>query len=71
MYLQEQKILDIEELVELCTRTEESCPGFSKFDFSQILHATDNFSENSNIGRGGFATVYKVIITPQHYEINM
>uniref|UniRef100_A0A0E0HUS2 Protein kinase domain-containing protein n=1 Tax=Oryza nivara TaxID=4536 RepID=A0A0E0HUS2_ORYNI len=59
VYLQEQKILDIEELVELCTRTEESCPGFSKFDFSQILHATDNFSENSNIGRGGFATVYK------------
>uniref|UniRef100_A0A0E0E5L2 Protein kinase domain-containing protein n=1 Tax=Oryza meridionalis TaxID=40149 RepID=A0A0E0E5L2_9ORYZ len=36
VYLQEQKILDIEELVELCTRTEESCPGFSKFDFSQI-----------------------------------
>ncbi|EEE66253.1 hypothetical protein OsJ_22437 [Oryza sativa Japonica Group] len=60
VYLQEQKILDIEELVELCTRTEESCPGFSKFDFSQIVHATDNFSENSNIGRGGFATVYKL-----------
>uniref|UniRef100_A0A0D9WTG6 Protein kinase domain-containing protein n=1 Tax=Leersia perrieri TaxID=77586 RepID=A0A0D9WTG6_9ORYZ len=57
--LQEQKILDTKELVELCVRTEELFPGFSKFDFSQIVHATDNFSEKNNIGRGGFATVYK------------
>ncbi|KAF0904560.1 hypothetical protein E2562_035455 [Oryza meyeriana var. granulata] len=57
--LQEQKIIDIKELVELCARTEESCPGFAKFDFSQIVHATDNFSEKNNIGQGGFARVYK------------
>ncbi|KAL5200120.1 hypothetical protein ABZP36_021323 [Zizania latifolia] len=30
MDLQEQKILYMEELVEICARTEESCPGFSK-----------------------------------------
>ncbi|KAL5200398.1 hypothetical protein ABZP36_021601 [Zizania latifolia] len=59
MDLQEQKILDIEELVEICARTEESCPGFSKFDFIQIVHATDNFSEKRNIGQGGFGTIYK------------
>ncbi|CAL5049868.1 unnamed protein product [Urochloa decumbens] len=59
MDLQEQNILDTEELLELCTRTEESCLGFKKFEFSQIVHATDNFSENRNIGWGGFAKVYK------------
>ncbi|CAL4966717.1 unnamed protein product [Urochloa decumbens] len=57
--LQEQKILDIEELLELCVRTEECCSGFRKFEFSQIVDATDNFSENKNVGCGGFATVYK------------
>ncbi|XP_040381554.1 putative cysteine-rich receptor-like protein kinase 20 isoform X2 [Oryza brachyantha] len=56
---QEQKTLDIEELVDLCACIEESCPGFSKFNYFQIVHATDNFSDNSNIGRGGFATIYK------------
>ncbi|XP_062229662.1 cysteine-rich receptor-like protein kinase 10 isoform X2 [Phragmites australis] len=59
MDLQEQKILDIEGLLELCTRTEESFPAFTKFDFVQIVNATDNFSENRNVGWGGFATVYK------------
>ncbi|KAG2613892.1 hypothetical protein PVAP13_4KG399800 [Panicum virgatum] len=57
--LQEQKILDTEELLELCLRTEECCPGFKKFEFFQIVDATDNFSENRNVGYGGFATVYK------------
>ncbi|CAN6215825.1 unnamed protein product [Urochloa humidicola] len=57
--LEEQKNLDIEELLELCIRTEECCSGFRKFEFFQIVDATDNFSENRNIGCGGFATVYK------------
>ncbi|KAJ1260575.1 hypothetical protein BS78_10G242800 [Paspalum vaginatum] len=59
MELQEQKILDPEELLELCTRTHESCPGFKKFEFSQIADATDSFSEDKNVGYGGFAKVYK------------
>ncbi|TKW22972.1 hypothetical protein SEVIR_4G263001v4 [Setaria viridis] len=57
--LQEQKILDIEELLELCIRTEECCSGFKRFEFFQIVDATENFSENRNVGWGGFATVYK------------
>jgi hypothetical protein len=61
--LQEQKITDSEEMLELCTRANESCPGFKKFEFDQIVNATDNFSENQNVGCGGFAKVYKVILT--------
>lgn len=61
--LQEEKILDTKELMELCTRTEESFPGFSKFEFSQIVDATDNFSEDRNVGWGGFAKIYKVTIS--------
>lgn len=68
MDFQEQKIVDVEELLELCSRTEETCPGFKKFEFDQIVHATDNFSENQNVGCGGFATVYKVIVTPNRFE---
>lgn len=65
MDLQEQKILDTEELLELCTRTEGSCPGFKKFEFSQIVDATDNFSEARNVGWGGFAKIYKVSLYPK------
>ncbi|RLM48952.1 cysteine-rich receptor-like protein kinase 10 isoform X1 [Panicum miliaceum] len=57
--LQEQKILDTEDLLELCIRTEEYCSAFKKFEFFQIVDATDNFSENRNVGCGGFATIYK------------
>lgn len=67
--LQEQKILDIEELLELCIRTEECCSGFKKFEFFQIVDATDNFSESRYVGWGGFATVYKVIITQNRKEL--
>ncbi|XP_062229660.1 putative cysteine-rich receptor-like protein kinase 20 [Phragmites australis] len=61
--LQEQKIMDVEELVKLCTRTEASCPGFKKFDFFQIVDGTDNFSGKRIVGRGGFGTVYKAQLT--------
>nr|CAB3471265.1 unnamed protein product [Digitaria exilis] len=57
--LQEQQTLDTEELLELCIRTEGCFSGFKRFEFSEIVDATDNFSENRNVGRGGFATVYK------------
>jgi hypothetical protein len=60
---QEQKILDTQELLELCTRTEERFPRYTRFEFSQIVDATANFSENRKVGWGGFATIYKVIIT--------
>ncbi|CAD6338533.1 unnamed protein product [Miscanthus lutarioriparius] len=61
--LREQKSLDIEELLELCIRTQESCSGFRRFEFFQIIDATDNFSESRKVGWGGFATVYKGQLT--------
>ncbi|XP_044958797.1 putative cysteine-rich receptor-like protein kinase 20 [Hordeum vulgare subsp. vulgare] len=57
--LREQNIVDIEELVELCTRMEKACAGFKRFDFFQIMDATDNFSEKMIVGWGGFGRVYK------------
>ncbi|GJM97604.1 hypothetical protein PR202_ga14540 [Eleusine coracana subsp. coracana] len=59
----EQKVMDVEELVKLCTSTEASCPGFKKFDFFHIVDGTDNFSDRRILGRGGFGTVYKAQLT--------
>ncbi|OQU76941.1 hypothetical protein SORBI_3010G239700 [Sorghum bicolor] len=59
VHLQEQKIMCVEELVKLCTRTEEKYPGFKKYDFFQIVDGTQMFSEKRIVGSGGFGTVYK------------
>lgn len=35
---------------------------FTIYDFSQVLEATDNFSEENKLGHGGFGSVYKVTV---------
>ncbi|CAN6162922.1 unnamed protein product [Urochloa humidicola] len=59
VHLQEQKVKDVEALVKLCTSTQESYPGFKKYDFFQIVDGTEKFSEKRIVGSGGFGTVYK------------
>ncbi|KAE8775355.1 Receptor-like serine/threonine-protein kinase SD1-7 [Hordeum vulgare] len=43
----------------LVWRLEEKSSEFTLFDFSEILHATHNFSEEALLGQGGFGPVYK------------
>ncbi|KAM0839973.1 hypothetical protein ACQ4PT_059973 [Festuca glaucescens] len=43
----------------LVWRLEEKSSEFTLFDFSEILHATCNFSNENLLGRGGFGPVYK------------
>uniref|UniRef100_A0A0D9WZV1 Protein kinase domain-containing protein n=1 Tax=Leersia perrieri TaxID=77586 RepID=A0A0D9WZV1_9ORYZ len=40
-------------------RMEEGSLEFTMFDFPQIVHATNNFSEGHKLGEGGFGRVYK------------
>jgi hypothetical protein len=62
VHFEEQKTKDVEEFVKLCTCTQESYPGFKKYDLFQIVDGTENFSEKRIVGSGGFGTVYKVNI---------
>ncbi|XP_073352117.1 G-type lectin S-receptor-like serine/threonine-protein kinase At4g03230 [Aegilops tauschii subsp. strangulata] len=40
-------------------RLDENSSEFTLFDFSEILHATNNFSKEAQLGQGGFGPVYK------------
>jgi hypothetical protein len=44
----------------LVRRIEEKSSEFTLFDLSQLLQATENFSEGNRLGQGGFGPVYKV-----------
>jgi len=59
VHFEEQNIKDVEELVKLFTCTQESYPGFQKYNLFQIVDGTENFSEKRVVGSGGFGTVYK------------
>jgi hypothetical protein len=39
------------------------------YDFSQVLEATGDFSEENKLGQGGFGPVYKVIEKNEYVEI--
>ncbi|XP_044973466.1 cysteine-rich receptor-like protein kinase 10 [Hordeum vulgare subsp. vulgare] len=43
----------------LVWRLEERSSEFTLFDFSEMLHATHNFSKQNILGQGGFGPVYK------------
>lgn len=40
-------------------RIEESSTDFTLYDFGDLAAATDNFSEDHRLGRGGFGPVYR------------
>ncbi|CAO2203500.1 unnamed protein product [Urochloa humidicola] len=58
--LQNKDVVDsrIEESA-LVWRIEEKSSEFTLFDLSQLLEATQNFSEGNRLGQGGFGPVYK------------
>ncbi|TVU20890.1 hypothetical protein EJB05_30491, partial [Eragrostis curvula] len=43
----------------LAWKIEEKSSEFSLFDLSQLLEATENFSDRNRLGQGGFGPVYK------------
>lgn len=43
-------------------RIENENTGLTLFDLSTVSTATNNFSSDNKLGRGGFGVVYKVII---------
>lgn len=63
--------MDVEDLMKLCTCTQESYPGFKKYDFFQMVNGTEKFSEKRIIGSGGFGTVYKVKILTKRLTISL
>jgi hypothetical protein len=63
--LQDQSVTNRPEEDELVWRLEDNSSEFTLFDFAEILQATQNFSKENMLGRGGFGPVYKVSATDQ------
>jgi hypothetical protein len=50
---------EMEEVLRLW-KIEETDSEFSLYDFTQIVNATRNFSDDTKLGEGGFGPVYRV-----------
>ncbi|KAL6893688.1 hypothetical protein ACP4OV_007786 [Aristida adscensionis] len=59
--LHEQPMANVstDEDVSMLWRIQDTDSVFTLFDFSQIMRATNNFSEEHKLGQGGFGSVYK------------
>jgi hypothetical protein len=44
-------------------KIEESSSDFTLYDFPELAAATDNFSEDNKLGKGGFGPVYKASVS--------
>ena len=53
----------------LVSRLEDKSSEFTLFEFSEIFHATHNFSKENLLGQGGFGPVYKVICCLENIQI--
>ncbi|KAL6606174.1 hypothetical protein ACP70R_041827 [Stipagrostis hirtigluma subsp. patula] len=51
--------MNTKEVEALVLELEGTSSEFTIFDFTQVLEATANFSEENKLGQGGFGTVYK------------